>query len=95
MWDPAQLKWSLGKELLALVRLASCATPPFVRFTLGTYDPLEIVYASSIGDTVVLFFVAWAKITVKVPKSVLLGAIDEAIREAEKELEKLGRPEVI
>ena len=35
------------------------------------------------------------KITVKVPKSVLLGAIDEAIREAEKELEKLGRPEVI
>ncbi|WP_297074292.1 hypothetical protein [Thermococcus sp.] len=95
VWDPAQLKRGLGKELLALVRLASCATPPFVRFTLGTYDPLEIIYASNIGDTVVLFFVAWAKITVKVPKEVLLKAIDGAIREAEKELGKPSRPEVI
>ncbi len=89
--DPAQLKQGLGKELSALVRLASCATPPFVRFTFGTYDPLEIIYTSNIDDTVVLFFVAWARITVKVPKDVLLKAIDEALREAEKELGKLSR----
>ena len=95
VWDPAQLKQGLEKALSTLVGSASPARPPFVRFTLGTYDPLEIIYASNIGDMVVLFFVAWAKITVKVPKEVLLKAIDEAIREAEKELGKLSRPEVI
>ncbi|MDV3104564.1 hypothetical protein [Thermococcus waiotapuensis] len=91
VWNPAQLKQDLEKALSTLVGSASLTHPPFVRFTLGTYDPLEIIYASSIGDTVVLFFVAGAKITVKVSKNVLLRAIDEAIEEAEKELGKLSR----
>ncbi|AEH24260.1 hypothetical protein [Pyrococcus yayanosii] len=89
VWDTAQLKPGLEKALSILVRLASPTRPPFVRFTLGTYDPLEIIYVSSIGGMVVLFFVAWAKITVKVSKGVLLKALDEAIINAERELERL------
>ena len=89
VWDPAQLKQGLEKALSTLVRSSSAIYPPFVRFTLGTYDPLEVIYASSIGGTVFLFFVAWAKITVKVPKDVILRAIDEAIKDAKKELERV------
>lgn len=88
--DPTQLKQGLEKALSTLVRLADLTRPPFVRFTLGTYDPLEIIYASSIGDMVVLFFVSWAKITVKVSKGILLKALDEAIKDAETELKRIN-----
>ncbi|MBO8174871.1 MAG: hypothetical protein H0Z18_06390 [Thermococcus sp.] len=73
-----------GKGFISLSELASCINPPFVRFTLGTYDPLEIIYVSNLGDSVALFFVAWAKITIKVSKEVLLRALDEAIKDAKK-----------
>lgn len=89
VWDIAQLKQGLEKALPTLVKSADCVSPPFVRFNLGTYDPLEIVYVSNLGDRAALFFVAWAKIAIKVPKEVLLMALNDAIRDAEKELERL------
>ncbi|NJD99901.1 hypothetical protein E3E26_08945 [Thermococcus sp. LS1] len=89
VWDTTGPSNGLENELSTLKVLARDINPPFVRFTLGTYDPLEAVYASNLGDSVSLSFVNWAKITAKVPKEVLLKALEEAIEDAEKELRRL------
>ncbi|WP_245612383.1 hypothetical protein [Palaeococcus ferrophilus] len=85
----------LLRELTGLKKLSAGAAPPFVRFTLSTYDPLEVLYAADSGkDEFLLAFVLYSGMAVKVPKNVLLRAIDEAIKDAEKELERvklLGR----
>ncbi|WP_258083524.1 hypothetical protein [Thermococcus thermotolerans] len=86
----------LLRELAGLKKLSAGAAPPFVRFTLSTYDPFEVLYAADSGKgEFLLAFVLYSGMAVKVPKDVLLRAIDEAIKDAEKELKKLGRPKII
>ncbi|NJE01959.1 hypothetical protein E3E42_08650 [Thermococcus sp. JdF3] len=80
-------------ELAGLKKLSAGAAPPFVRFTLSTYDPFEVLYAADSGKgEFLLAFVLYSGMAVKVPKNVLLRAIDEAIKDAEKELERVKLP---
>ncbi|WP_232473286.1 hypothetical protein [Thermococcus thioreducens] len=79
----------LLQELTGLKKLSTGAVPPFVRFTLSTYDPFEVLYAAKLEKDFLLAFVLYSGMAVKVPKNVLLRAIDEAIRDAERELERL------
>lgn len=86
----------LLSELRRLKKLSAGAAPPFVRFTLSTYDPLEVLYAANSGkDEFLLAFVLYSGVVIKVRRDVLLRALDEAIKDAEKELEKLNSPKSI
>ncbi|QDA31168.1 hypothetical protein FH039_05550 [Thermococcus indicus] len=83
----------LLRELAGLKKLSAGAAPPFVRFTLSTYDPFEVLYAADSGKgEFLLAFVLYSGMAVKVPKDVLIRAIDEAIKDAEKELERVKLP---
>ncbi|WP_054839506.1 hypothetical protein [Thermococcus sp. JCM 11816] len=81
----------LLRELAGLKKLSAGAAPPFVRFTLSTYDPpFEVLYAADSGKgEFLLAFVLYSGMAVKVPKNVFLRAIDEAIKDAEKELKRV------
>ncbi|MPW40127.1 hypothetical protein GBV73_10780 [Thermococcus sp. 101 C5] len=80
----------LLRELAGLKKLSAGAAPPFVRFTLSTYDPFEVLYAADSGKgEFLLAFVLYSGMAVKVPKNALLRAIDEAIKDAEKELKRV------
>ncbi|AEH24234.1 hypothetical protein [Pyrococcus yayanosii] len=82
----------LLRELAGLKKLSAGAAPPFVRFTLSTYDPFEVLYAAKLEKDFLLAFVLYSGMAVKVPKNVLLRAIDEAIKDTEKELERIKLP---
>nr|WP_206204548.1 hypothetical protein [Thermococcus sp. 21S7] len=83
----------LLRELRRLKKLSAGAVPPFVRFTLSTYDPFEVLYAAKSGeDEFLLAFVLYSGVVIKVRRDVLLKAVDEAIRDAERELERVKLP---
>lgn len=80
----------LLRELAGIKKLSAGAVPPFVRFTLSTYDPFEVIYAAKSGeDEFLLAFVLYSFTALRVPKKVLLKAVNDAIRDAEREFERL------